>query len=132
MSDVFSSFKQRAAQGAAGHDHSGVLPFEEDGWIVSSVLQKSIRRGDVETAQRAALTLFLQRGSAIWRRLMVIAFEDVGVGSDAALASCVAVASNPNWRKANGGNEHAAIEVAGMLAEAPKDRSADYLICAAK
>jgi hypothetical protein len=50
-------------------------PIAVDPWVVSSLLQKSIRRGETEIAQRAALTLFKLKGSAIWRRLMVIAFE---------------------------------------------------------
>jgi integrase len=45
------------------------------------LLQKSIRRSETDIAQRAALTLFKLKGAAIWRRLMVIAFEDVGIGS---------------------------------------------------
>jgi hypothetical protein len=107
-------------------------PLIADQWVVSSLLQKSIRRGDVETAQRAALTLLAQKGSALWRRLMVIAFEDVGAGSPDVLASTIAVSTDPNSRKANGGDLVTALEVTRALAEAPKDRSADYLICGAK
>ena len=53
--------------------NTGILA---DPWVVSSLLQKSIRRGDAAIAQRAAHTLFKLKGSSIWRRLMVIAFED--------------------------------------------------------
>jgi hypothetical protein len=110
----------------------GLAPMIADPWVVSSVLQKSIRGGDVETAQRAALTLLTQKGSALWRRLMVIAFEDMGVGSAETLASAVAAIADPNSRKANGGDVQIARDAARMLAQAPKDRSADYLICGAK
>ena len=51
-------------------------PLIADQWVVKSLLQKSIRRGEVEIAQRAALTFLAQQGSAIWRRFIVIAFED--------------------------------------------------------
>jgi hypothetical protein len=43
----------------------------------------------------------------------------------------VAAASDSAWRKDQGGDLRAAVHLAGLLAEAPKDRSADYL-CGAK
>ncbi|WP_204351099.1 hypothetical protein, partial [Serratia marcescens] len=52
-----------------------VRPLAVDHWLVSSLLQKAIRRGDADLAARAALTLLDLRGSTIWRRFMVIAFE---------------------------------------------------------
>ena len=111
---------------------SEIEPVQADAWIVSSLLQKSIRRRDAETAQRAALTLLAQKGSSVWRRLLVIAFEDVGAGSAGAVASATTACSDPVWRKRNGGNQGCAIKVARILAEAPKERSADYLICGSK
>ena len=50
----------------------------------------------------------------------------------ALIAHTLRAAADPDWRKANGGNQRVAIELAGALASAPKDRSADYLICGAK
>src|SRR5262249_14038953 len=85
------------------------------------------RCGETETAQRASLTFFKLKGAAIWRRLMVIAFEDVGIGSVDALTSTVAAAGDSAWRKGHGGDLRLAVQLAGLLAEAPKDRSADYL-----
>ena len=69
-------------------------PIVADPWIVSSLLQKSVRRGEIEIAQRASLTLFRSRGSAIWRRFLVIAFEDVGIGSIEAVTMTVAAGSD--------------------------------------
>jgi hypothetical protein len=102
-------------------------PIVADSWIVSSLLQKSIRRSEVEIAQRAALTLFKLRGSAIWRRFMVIAFEDVGIGSVDAVTTTVSAGSDAAARKACGGDLRVAVHLARILAEAPKDRSADHL-----
>ena len=90
-------------------------------------MQKSIRRGETEIAQRAALTLLKLRGSAIWRRFMVIAFEDVGIGGVDAVTLIVAAGSDAAWRKACGGDLRVAVHLAGVLAQAPKDRSADHL-----
>ena len=62
-----------------------LLPLPIDPWLASSLLQKAIRRGEADVAARAALTLFRLRRAAIWRRFMVIAFEDVGAASIDAL-----------------------------------------------
>src|ERR1019366_7494144 len=56
-----------------------------DPWLCSSLLQKSIRRGDADTAADAGITLHRLRGSSIWRRFLVIAFEDIGEASPGAL-----------------------------------------------
>lgn len=102
-------------------------PIPADPWVVSSLLQKAIRRGETEFALRAALTLHQSRGTAIWRRLMVIAFEDIGIGSVETVLMTVAAASDAGFRKSHGGDTRLAVAVSGLLAKAPKDRSADHL-----
>ena len=102
-----------------------------DPWVASSLLQKAIRRGDVDTAERAAFTLSRHRGQGIWRRLIVVAFEDVGVGSVDALIQTTTACTSAAWRLRAGGDEFALRMVVRRLAAAPKDRSADHLICAA-
>jgi hypothetical protein len=99
-----------------------------DQWVVKSLLQKSIRRGEIDIAQRAALTFLRQKGSALWRRLIVIAFEDVGAGSPDVVAMTVAASTDANWRKQSGGEAVVASHLARLLAEAPKSRSAEHLI----
>ena len=47
-----------------------------------------------EIARRAAFTFVHLKGAAVWRRLMVIAFEDVGIGSVDALATTIAAAGD--------------------------------------
>ena len=124
--------KQRLAAKLSDYDPPVLHPIEADPWVVSSLLQKSIRRGETEIAQRAAHTLFMLKGSAIWRRLMVIAYEDIGAGAADVLMMTIAAGTDAAWRKAHGGDGRVAVALAGMLAEATKDRSTDYLICAAK
>ena len=109
----------------------GYDPPEFAPWVAMSLLQKAIRRSEVEIAQRAVLTLFKLRGSGIWRRLTVIAFEDVGIGGIDAVTMTVAGGSDAAWRKTAGGDIRLAAHLARTLAEAPKDRSADYL-CGSK
>src|SRR6266516_485871 len=102
-------------------------PLRCDRWIVSSVLQKSIRRGDVELAQRAACTLHAFDRSAIWRRLVVIACEDVGVGDIDALLETFLAATSTDFRRRGVGARCGGASVGGAV----KDRSGDYLACAA-
>jgi replication-associated recombination protein RarA len=86
-----------------------------DPWIVTSLLKKAIRRGETEIAKRAAATLFALKGSAIWRRYMIIAYEDIGVGSIDAIVATVAAASDAVFRKQCGGPARIAIALAGLL-----------------
>ncbi|WP_112663432.1 hypothetical protein [Microvirga flavescens] len=101
-----------------------------DPWIAASALQKAIRRSDTVTAQRAALTC-LEAGRDVWRRLIVIAFEDIGVGSEEAVAEVTEVVAELKVEKRSKHDIALLFHLVRRLAEAPKDRSADYLICAA-
>jgi replication-associated recombination protein RarA len=103
-------------------------PLKADKWVANSLLQKSVRRGEVEIAERAALTFLEQGGSAIWRRLLIIAFEDLGAASYKVVAKTVAGSTDAGWRKRCGGNAKVATNLARILAEAPKSRSAEHLI----
>jgi hypothetical protein len=106
-------------------------PLAIDPWVASSLLQKAIRRGDVDLAERAAFTLTRHRGQGIWRRLIGVAFEDVGVGSVDALIQTTTACTSAVWRQRVRGDELALRIIVRLLAEAPKDRSPDHLICAA-
>jgi hypothetical protein len=127
MRDALGAAKQRLAGEIDSNSALPSKPIAADPWVVSSLLQKSIRRGETEIARHAAFTFFHHKGAAVWRRLMVIAFEDVGIGSVDALTTTVAAAGDSAWRKNHGGDLKLAAYLAGLLAEAPKDRSADYL-----
>ena len=108
-------------------------PFPIDAWVASSLLQKAIRRGDADLAERAAITLHRLRGNRIWRRFLVIAFEDVGIASVEALIKTTAACTAPSWRaNVAGGDERVLCLIARLLAEAPKDRSPDHLISVAQ
>src|ERR1035437_7053544 len=128
MDDALTEYKQRFAQEPVSNRKLDIEPLIADQWVIISLLQKSIRRGEVETAQRAAFMLFAQKGYAIWRRFMVIAFEDVGAASPDAVAMTVAASADSNWRKKDGGDLHIAVQLARVLAKAPKSRSAEHLI----
>jgi MgsA AAA+ ATPase C terminal len=107
------------------------LPLSIDPWVASSLLQKAMRRGNIDLAERAAFTLSRYRGQGIWRRLIVIAFEDVGVGSVDTLLQITRACMSAEWRLAAGGDELSLRILVRLLAAAPKDRSSDHLICSA-
>jgi len=132
MDDALAEAKTRFSKKFVLGQNLDIEPLLADQWVMISLLQKSIRRGEVETAQRAAFTLFAQKGSAIWRRFMVIAFEDVGAASPDAVAMTVAASTDPSWRRKNGGDLHIAVQLARVLTQAPKSRSAEHLLTSAQ
>src|SRR3954451_21255801 len=87
-------------------------PLSVDPWVASSLLQKAIRRGDSDLAAQAALTFYLYRGKAIWRKFVVIAFEDIGIGDPEILIEAVALDSDPGLRASLGGEREVAISMA--------------------
>ena len=105
-------------------------PLPGDRWLASSVLQKAIRRGDVLIAQRAVRTLYRHDPRSAWRRLVIIAYEDVGIGALGAVSATTRLGANSDARRELGGDEAAALATSEMLAKSPKDRSADLLFAA--
>lgn len=101
-----------------------------DPWAASSLLQKAIRRSETELAQKAAALLYRYRGKAIWRRLTTIAVEDVGIADPEALWEVVRLSADEELRAVLGSEAELIARVVDRLADAPKDRSADYLYCA--
>ena len=101
-----------------------------DPWATSSLLHKAIRRGEAELAQAAATSFYRYRGQAIWRRLLNIAFEDVGIADPDLVAEIAWLATNKRARSAIGDDSTIIQDFVAKLAACPKDRSTDYLICA--
>jgi hypothetical protein len=54
---------------------------DADRWLLSSNLQKAVRRGLTTVATQSAQQLFQLDSEYVWRRLAVIAFEDVGLAA---------------------------------------------------
>src|SRR5690606_24499062 len=92
--------------------------------------QKAIRRGETALAEQAAVALFRFRGSATWKRFVVIAVEDIGIACPATLIEVIGLCSDRKCRRQIGDDEDAARYLARRLAAAPKDRSADLLASA--
>ena len=107
------------------------LPLPCDRWLASSALQKAIRRGEVLTAEPALRTLYRHDPRAAWRRLLVIACEDVGIASLPALLIAATGGASARAGRERERDEAAALATARALAEAPKDRSSDLLLAIA-
>jgi hypothetical protein len=109
----------------------GASHLKLDPWAASSLLQKAIRRGEVDLAKSAASLLHRYRGVAVWRRLIIIAVEDIGIADLDLVAEVVQLATNKEVRAILGSDADLLSDVCSRLAGVPKDRSADYLISAA-
>lgn len=102
-----------------------------DPWLAASALQKSIRWGATEDALLAAHTLLEIRPDRLWRRLAIIALEDVGLGDLDLVAQVVWVSGKQAWRRDHGGDWRIAAHLIQRLAAAPKSRDAcDVLVIA--
>ena len=125
-------YKERlAATLISPNDMPAPLPVP-DKWVAHSVMHKAIRRSDPALACSAGMALLKIDRTGLWRRLLTISFEDVGIGDEAAAITCAAAADDPAWRAKVGGDARVVATLCRMLAEAAKDRSSDNLICAAR
>ena len=81
-----------------------VIPSDQSPWLLAALLQKSIRRGRTDLALAAANGLLAYRPERLWRRLAVIAVEDVGLGNLDSVYLAVAAAAG--WRKLSRRHDH--------------------------
>lgn len=96
-------------------------------WLAMSLLQKAIRRGQEGYALWAAATLLRDSPERLWRRLGLIAFEDIGVADPEVPYLATAAVTGKQYRKELGGEWAVANFLTSRLALAPKCRSADDL-----
>ena len=75
-----------------------------DSYLARSVMQKAIRRGLTALALRAAATLMVLDRRTLWRRLLVTALEDLGIGEVDLLARIVSAMRDRTWRNSVGGD----------------------------
>jgi hypothetical protein len=98
-----------------------------DPFLATAVLQKSLRRADRKYALGAARALLGIDPARMWRRLVVVAFEDFGLSNLTLTAQIVAAASDKAWRKSAGGEELVMFYLLARLLECPRDRQTDEL-----
>ena len=127
--ELRSAIRGSYSERLSDHGVERVRPLPANRWILSSALQKSIRRGDTEIGLRAALGLLEADPRTLWRRLMSIGFEDVGLGGLEVASAVPALLEAATWRKAVG-EARIANWIAEQLCAAPKSRSADDVLVA--
>lgn len=111
---------------------SAIKPMPHSRYVLLSALQKSIRRGNEPIALNCTAALLNIDPDKFWRRLAVIAFEDVGIGDLETVARVTAVTGNKRWRDAHGGNQPIANYLVRRLCRAVKDRTTDDLCVVAE
>lgn len=99
-----------------------------DKWLLSSALQKLIRRGEGQAAVAAALALHGLDPAYLRRRLPIIAVEDVGIGDLSACADVLALCSSAFWWEPERGARTISIAVCSM-SDARKSRAACDALC---
>jgi hypothetical protein len=107
-----------------------VEPLPVSPWVAMSAMQKSIRRGDVDLALRAAASLLEKDATKLWRRLVGIVFEDVGLGSVETIRLVMAATAGKSFRHQFDGEWAVASLLVERMCAAPACRAADDLFIA--
>lgn len=103
-------------------------PFAQaDPYLLASALQKAIRRGDAIVARRAGYQLYAIDRQRLWRRLAVIALEDVGIADINVATELIAIATMTAARRLLGGDTAALDFALARACAAAKDRTGDHL-----
>ncbi len=137
ISPEFSNYHKRTPQHIAEKIRLGLdmqpLDFEpseiriHDKWLLSSALQKLIRRGKAREAIAVARWLHEVDPQYLPRRLPIIAMEDVGLGNASGCAQVLALCSSRQWWQ---NDAHRTIAYAvSLLAESVKSRAACDAYC---
>jgi len=100
-------------------------------WLAMSLLQKAIRRGESDLAQRAAATLLLIAPDRLWRRCGAAVFEEIGVADLQTVSLVTAALAGKRYRATIGGEWKVASFIVDRMAKAPKCRAADDLLLTA-
>jgi hypothetical protein len=104
-----------------------IEPITADTFLARSILQKAIRRGDTALALRAAKTLLLSDPQVLWRRLLVIALEDLGIHEWRLLQAITAVESSKSFRATVGTDEQVAKTLVVEACKATRCQAANEL-----
>lgn len=133
LTELSQLLRERISFLPKSKSHQSVEPFEgAERYVLSSLMQKAIRRGDSEIACRAGAQLLKIDPSQVWRRLRIAALEDIGMGSPETMALVVGIASLRDIRRTLGGNDCALHQALIAACRAPKDRTADHMASIAR
>lgn len=100
----------------------------DDRWLAVSNLQKAVRRGLYNEAMRSALILRHIDEDYMWRRLKIIALEDIGVADLQAAGQVLWGAGKRRWQEQHGTSIKFLSYFISTLCKARKCRSLDDAI----
>lgn len=112
---------------SSGSIFSADCEYTADKWLTTSALQKCIRRGHVDLAVRYARSGVRIDPEHTFKRLAIIALEDVGLGDLRLVAASLAVLGDKR-RRSSLGAERLGGWLAARMSMAPKSRSACELL----
>jgi hypothetical protein len=121
----------RIEQGLRLFDLPAIEPMQGDQWLLSSAMQKSIRRGAVNTAMRAGYALWNIDRQRFWRRLHIVALEDTGVADTESLIQTLTATAQPYWRR-KWRDLRVGLYLTQLLCQSVKTRMADSLFVQAE
>lgn len=128
---ILNDVREQLADEIVAYREPIPAPLKISPWLAMSLLQKAIRRGESELAQRAAATLLLIAPDRLWRRSCAAAFEEVGVADLQTVSIATAALAGQKYRATIGGEWKVASFIADRISKAPKCRAADDLLLAA-
>lgn len=100
-------------------------------WWVSSAWQKSIRRGYTKAACLFARTYVSIDPGAFWRRLPILAIEDIGIADPTLVAAIMWIAGKKAKRASVATDVQWADRLTALMAQSVKDRTCcDLVVCA--
>jgi len=125
--DLFTATDIALQPLASDHKAPTVEPLPVSSWLAMSILQKSVRRGDTTLGLRAAATLLKADPAKLWRRLVGIVVEDIGIGDLECVRLVMAATAGKGFRQQYGGDHRVASLVVARMCEAKKCRASDDL-----
>jgi hypothetical protein len=125
---IVNNARELLADKIFGYPEPTPAPLKISPWLAMSLLQKAIRRGEREFAQRAAATLLLIAPDRLWRRCGAAAFEEIGVADLETVSLVTAALAGKRYRATIGGEWKVTSFIVDQMVKAPKCRAADDLL----
>ncbi|HUS95397.1 MAG TPA: hypothetical protein VMX97_01515 [Hyphomicrobiaceae bacterium] len=113
---------------ASSEPHPFPEPLSADRYVAMSALQKAIRRGNQPIGLSAALSLLRSSARGFWRRIGIIAFEDIGVANIDLVGWVTVAMGDARLRACLGGDWKVAAFLVEALCRSAKDRAVDDLL----
>jgi hypothetical protein len=131
---ILNDFRFKLAQAIALENAKNKIPepLAISPWMAMSLLQKAIRRGHIQWALAAAVTLLDASPDRLWRRLCVTAYEDIGIADLDLVADISVSLKGKTVRKELGGEWSVANHLIRRMCATPKCRAADDLMIVAE